>query len=57
MEPDGMAEKEHESVANPPGRAAKLLFFAATVPIRDPALGVLRSYALARLPEHIPNRC
>jgi hypothetical protein len=40
MEPDGMAEKEHEGFTNPPGRAAKLLFFAATVPIRDPALGV-----------------
>ena len=51
-----MAEKEPKGFAKPPGRAAKLLFFAVAVPIRDPAPGVLGGYALARLPEHIPNR-
>ena len=56
MEPDGMAEKEPEGFTNPPGGAAKLLFFAVAQPIRHPALGVLRGYALARLPKHIPNR-
>jgi hypothetical protein len=56
MEPDGMAKKEPKGFSKPPGRAVKLLFFAAAVPIRNPTPGVLGGYALARLPEHIPNR-
>ena len=52
-----MAEKEPESFTTTPRRAAKLLFFAIAVPIRDPTHGVLGSYALAYLSEHIPNRC
>jgi len=55
MEPEAMAEKEPKSFAKPPGPAAKLLFFAVALPIRDPAPGVLGGYALARLPEPIPN--
>ena len=52
-----MAEEEPEGFAKPPGRAAKLLFFAIAVPIRHPAHGVLSGYALAYLSEHIPNCC
>ena len=57
MEPDGMAKEEPEGFANPSGRAARFLFFATALPIRDPAPGVLSGYALARLPEYILNCC
>ena len=57
MGPDGMAEEEHKGFAKSPGRAVKRLFFASAVPLCDPAPGILSGYALACLPEHIPNRC
>ena len=57
MESDGMAEKGPEGFTKPPGRAAKLLFFAIAVSIWAPVPGVLGGYALAYLSEYISNRC